>query len=311
MHAHGHAHGHRHGHGTAPGTEFSGRLLFVLGLTLVVLVVEVVGGVLSGSVALLAEAGHMLADSAGLFLSWLALRFAAKPATDERTFGFLRAEALAAFANASLLLVLGGWVVFEALRRFTDPPEVASGTMLVVALIGLAANLVGIRLLHAGKEENLALRGAYLEVLGDLLASLAVVAAAVLVATVGFTLADPIAGLLIGALIIPRAYALLQEAVHVLLESTPKGMDLREVRAHVLGVPGVVSVHDMHAWSLGTGAPVLSAHVVVEDSCFSDGTAPVVLDSLQHCLAGHFDVAHSTFQLETAAHSEHEAATHS
>lgn len=306
---HGHT-GHGHAH-LPPGTKFSGRLLFVLVLTLSVMVLQTGGGLLSGSVALLADAGHMLADSAGLFLSWLALRFAARPATEERTYGFLRAEALAAFANASLLLVLGGWVVIESLQRLANPPQVQAGTMLIFAIIGTAANLVGVALLHAGQRENLALRGAYLEVLGDLLASLAVVGAAVLVATTGFTRADPVAGLLIGALILPRAYSLLREAVHVLLDSTPKGMDLREVRTHVLEVPGVVAVHDLHAWSLGTGAPVLSAHVVVEESCFRDGSAATVLDSLQHCLAGHFDVVHSTFQLETAEHSGHEAEIHS
>ncbi len=308
MHGHG---THAHGHGPVPGGRFSGRLLFVLVLTFLVMGLEVVGGILSGSVALLADAGHMLADSAGLLLSWLALRFAARPATEERTFGYLRAEALAAFANAALLLVVGGWVVLEALQRLTAPPVVAGGTMLVFASIGAVANLLGVILLHAGRRENLALRGAYLEVLGDLLASVAVVVAAVLVATVGFARADPIAGLAIGALILPRAYVLLREAVHVLLESTPKGMDLREVRAHVLEVPGVVAVHDMHAWSLGTGAPVLSAHVVVDDRCFRDGTASEVLDSLQHCLAGHFDVVHSTFQLETSEHGAHEPAAHS
>lgn len=305
------AHSHAHSHSHLPGTGWSARLVVVLVLTSAVLVLQVIGGMLSGSVALLADAGHVLADVAGLLLSLLALRFMARPATEEKTFGYLRAEALAAFGNAALLLVITGWVVVQSVRRLAGPPEVAAGLMLVIAVVGLAVNAVGLALLHSGRHTNQALRGAYLEVLGDLLGSVAVVIAALVIEFTGADIADPLAGLLIGVLIAPRAYVLLREAVHVLLEATPKGMDLREVRSHLLEVPRVVSVHDMHAWSLGTGVPILSAHVVVEASCFTDGSAPALLDSLQHCVAGHFDVDHSTFQLETEEHSAHEHATHS
>ena len=307
----GHPHGHSHGHTHAPaGAAFRGRLLAVLALTGIVLVAQVLGGVASGSLALLADAGHMLTDSAGLVLSLVAMSFAARPATAERTFGYLRAEALAAFGNAALLLLVTGWVSVEAVGRLADPPEVTGGLMLAVALAGLSVNLVGLALLRGGRESSLNLRGAYLEVLGDLLGSVAVVAAALVIRFTGFSAADPLASLLIVALLVPRALALLRDAVHVLLEATPKGMDLSEVRRHLLEVPHVASVHDLHAWTLGTGAPVLSAHVVVEDSCFSDGHAPQLLDQLQDCLAGHFDVEHSTFQLEPASHADHEHATH-
>ncbi|MDP9399173.1 MAG: cation diffusion facilitator family transporter [Actinomycetota bacterium] len=301
--------GHRHGpHDGA--LAFRGRLLVVLALTAAVLVAQVVGGLLSGSLALLADAGHMLTDVAGLTVSLLAMQIAARPATPEKTFGYLRAEVLAASANAALLLGVAVWVVVEAVRRLREPPEVASGVMLAVALVGLAVNAVGLLLLHSGQQQGLHLRGAYLEVLGDLVGSAAVIAAALVIGATGFTLADPIASLVIVALIVPRALALLREAVDVLLEATPKGMDLGEVRRHMVELPHVRDVHDLHVWSLGTSAPVLSAHVVVDNSCFLDGHAPQLIDELQACLAGHFDVEHSTFQLEPASHADHEHATH-
>ena len=301
--------GHRHGpHDGA--LAFRGRLLVVLALTAAVLVAQVVGGLLSGSLALLADAGHMLTDVAGLTVSLLAMQIAARPPMPEKTFGYLRAEVLAASANAALLLGVAVWVVIEAVRRLREPPEVESGVMLAVALVGLAVNAVGLLLLHSGQQQGLHLRGAYLEVLGDLVGSAAVIVAALVIGVTGFTLADPIASLVIVALIVPRALALLREAVDVLLEATPKGMDLGEVRRHMVELSHVHDVHDLHVWSLGTSAPVLSAHVVVDDSCFLDGHAPQLIDELQACLAWHFDVEHSTFQLEPASHADHEHATH-
>jgi cobalt-zinc-cadmium efflux system protein len=300
-----------HGHGRGPaGTHFRGRLLAVLALTGTVLIAQVVGGLLSGSLALLADAGHMLTDVTGLVIALLAMRIATRPATAEKTFGYLRAEALAAFGNATLLLLIASWVVVEAVGRLSAPPAVADGTMLLVALVGLAVNAVGLVLLRGGQEHNLNLRGAYLEVLGDLLGSAAVVVAALVISFTGLTRADPLASLVIVALIVPRAVALLRDAVDVLLEAAPKGMDLSEVRRHITDVPHVHGVHDLHVWSLGSGAPVLSAHVVVDQDCFADGHAPQLLDRLQACLAGHFDVEHSTFQLEPMGHDDHEHATH-
>jgi cobalt-zinc-cadmium efflux system protein len=306
----GHAHGHSHVHHTATGRH-RGRLLVVLGITLTVMVVQVVGGLVSGSLALLADAGHMLTDAAGVGLALLAASFAARPATPERTFGYQRAEILAAVANALLLFGVAMYVLVESVRRFTAPPEVASGLMLTVALAGLVANAVSLLLLHRGRTESLNVRGAYLEVLGDLLGSVAVIVAALVIAFTGFTRADTIASALIGLMILPRTWALLRDAVDVLLEATPKGVDLTHVRDHITGIPGVVDVHDLHAWTITSGVPVLSAHVVVDDAVLAEGCdGRAVLDRLCECLDSHFDVAHCTFQLETAGHRDHEAVHH-
>jgi cobalt-zinc-cadmium efflux system protein len=296
------AHDHHH----SPAGAHRGRLTAVFAITLAVLVVEVVGAVLSGSLALLADAGHVLADGAGIGLALLAMRFAARPATPQRTFGYYRLEILAAVVNAVLLFGVAGFVLVEAWRRLTDPPEVASGLMLAVASFGLVANAVSMWLLRDGQRHSLNLRGAYLEVWGDLLGSLAVLAAAGVIAATGFQAADPLASALIGLLILPRTWRLLREAVDVLLEAAPKGVDLAEVRRHLLETRGVSDVHDLHAWTITSGLPVLSAHVVLERGA----DAGKVLDGLGECLAGHFDIEHSTFQLEQPEHRGHEGATH-
>jgi cobalt-zinc-cadmium efflux system protein len=295
---------HDHGH-SATGAH-RGRLAAVFAITLVVLVVEVVGAALSGSLALLADAGHVLADGAGIGLALLAVRFAARPATPQRTFGYYRLEILAAVANAVLLFGVAGFVLVEAWRRLTDPPEVASGLMLAVAAAGLVANAVSMWLLRGGQRHSLNLRGAYLELWGDLLGSVAVLVAAAVIAVTGFQAADPIASALIGVAILPRTWGLLREAVDVLLEAAPKGVDLTEVRQHLADTPGVTDVHDLHAWTITSGLPVLSAHVVLERGA----DAGRVLDGLSACLAGHFDIEHSTFQLEQPEHRGHEGATH-
>jgi cobalt-zinc-cadmium efflux system protein len=295
-----------HAHASSTAAEHRGRLAAVFAITVVVIVVEVAGAALSGSLALLADAGHVLTDGAGIGLALLAIRFAARPATPQRTFGYYRLEILAAVANAVLLFGVAGFVLVEAWRRLFAPPEVASGLMLAVATAGLVANAVSMWLLRRGQAESLNLRGAYLEVLGDLLGSLAVLAAAALIAVTGFQAADPIASVLIGVLILPRTWRLLREAVDVLLEAAPKGVDLAEVRRHLVETPGVSDVHDLHAWTITSGLPVLSAHVVLERGA----DAGQVLDGLGDCLAGHFDIEHSTFQLEQPEHRGHEGATH-
>ena len=283
-----------------------GRLLAVLLLSLGVLVAEVVGGLLTGSLALLADAGHMVADVAGLSLALLAVWFGGRPATPGRTFGWYRAEILAAVVNAVLLLGVAGLVLVEAWRRLREPPEVAAVATLVVAVAGLAANATSLLLLRRGQADSLNLRGAYLEVYGDLLGSAAVVVAAAVIALTGWQAADPLASALIGLLILPRTWRLLREAVDVLLEATPRGLDLEEVRSHILAAPGVVDCHDLHAWTITSGMPVLSVHVVIEDQAVPG----MVLDRLGACLAGHFDIEHSTFQLERPEHRDHEGATH-
>jgi cobalt-zinc-cadmium efflux system protein len=290
----------------SPAAAHRGRLLAVLLLSLGVLVAEVVGGLLTGSLALLADAGHVLADVAGLSLALLAVWFAGRPATPGRTFGWYRAEMLAAAVNAVLLLAVAGLVLVEAWRRLRDPPEVAAVATLAVAVAGLAANAASLWLLRRGQAESLNLRGAYLEVLGDLLGSVAVIVAATVIALTGWRAADPLASAVIGLLILPRTWALLRDAVDVLLEASPKGLDLEEVRRHIRAAPGVVDCHDLHAWTITSGMPVLSVHVVIEDHA-----APgAVLDRLGACLAGHFDIEHSTFQLERPEHRDHEGAVH-
>ncbi|HEY0484928.1 MAG TPA: cation diffusion facilitator family transporter [Mycobacteriales bacterium] len=309
-HSHSRPHSHSHSHGTATGRH-RGRLRAVLAITLTVMVVQVAGGLASGSLALLADAGHMLTDAAGVGFALLAASFAARPATAARTFGYQRAEILAAVINALLLFGVAAYVLVQAVRRIAAPPEVSSGLMLVVAVVGLAANLVSLMLLHRGQGESLNLRGAYLEVLGDLLGSAAVIVAAVVIALTGFTRADAIASALIGLMILPRTWGLLRDAVDVLLEATPKAVDLAHVRDHITGIPGVVEVHDLHAWTITSGVPVLSAHVVVDDAVLAEGcNGGAVLDKLGECLAAHFDVEHCTFQLEPASHRDHESAYH-
>jgi cobalt-zinc-cadmium efflux system protein len=299
-----------HDHGGAELADHRGRLAAVLGLTVVVLVVEVIGAVVTGSLALLADAGHMLTDVAGLLLGFVAAVLARRPPTDERTWGYRRAEVLGAAAQAAVLLAVGVFVLVEAVRRLVSPPEVTSGAMLLFGVVGLVANLAGLAILSAGRGANLNMRAAFLEVLNDALGSVAVIVAALAIALTGWLRADAVASLVIGVLIIPRTLSLLRETVDVLLESTPKGLDLSEVRERMLALPHVHDVHDLHATQVATGLPVLTAHVVVDDSCFHDGHLAPMLDELQHALDTGFDVEHSTIQFEPASHADHEHATH-
>jgi cation diffusion facilitator family transporter len=305
--------GHGHGHGHSPATASSGhrrRLVVVLVLTLAVLAAEIVGALLSGSLALLADAGHMATDAAGIALALGAISLAQRPARGRRTFGWQRVEILAAVANGLLLIGVAGYVLVEAIRRIGHPPEIGSGLMLSVAAVGLVVNLVGLAVLHRGREASLNVRGAYLEVLADALGSVAVIVAAVVIAITGWTPADIVASAVIGCLVLPRAWGLLREAFDVLLEAAPRGVDLGDVRTHILGVDGVIGVHDLHAWTITSGLPVLSAHVVVTDEALAAGHGGRVLDALCECLGAHFDMEHCTFQLEAQAHAGHEAPVH-
>jgi cation diffusion facilitator family transporter len=302
-------HGHDHGATTAAAGH-RGRLAVVLVLTVAVLVAEVVGAALSGSLALLADAGHMATDALGIGLALGAVTLAQRAPRGRRTFGWQRLEILAAVANGVLLLGVGAFVVVEAVRRIGDPPEIGSGIMLAVAGVGLVVNLVGLAVLRSGRRDSLPVRGAYLEVLGDALGSVAVVVAAVVIAVTGWTPADTVASLAVGALVLPRAWQLLREALDVLLEAAPRGVDLDRVREHMKGVDGVLDVHDLHAWTITSGLPVLSAHVVVTEAALGAGHGGRVLDALCACLGSHFDVEHCTFQLEGERHADHEAPVH-
>ncbi len=294
-----------HAHASAASTN-SSRLLVVLCLSTTLFVLELVTGLLTNSLALIADAGHVLSDAAGVALALLAIWFAARPATARQTFGYYRMEILAAVVNAVVLFGLAAFILLEAWRRFGQEPEIVIGPMLVVALIGLAANLFSARLLRESAKQSLNMRGAYLEVLGDALGSVAVVVAAIVIAVTGLRAADAIASALIGLLIVPRTWSLLKEAVDVLLEATPKGVDMAHVRQHILDAPGVSGVHDLHAWTITSGMNVVSAHVVLQDGA----PATPALESLSACLADDFDIEHSTFQIETEDRRHHETASH-
>ncbi|CAN7315718.1 cation diffusion facilitator family transporter [Microbacterium sp. LjRoot45] len=301
---------HDHAHGPGIRAASNRRLLAIsLGLTGVVFVVQVVGAVLSGSLALLADSAHMLTDATGLVIALVASVVAARPANDRRTYGYQRAEVFGALVNGIVLVVLATVIAVEGVRRLIAPEggEVAGGVMLVVAIVGLVANAVALWLLSSAQKRSINVRGAYLEVLGDLLGSVAVIVAAIVIVTTGWVTADAIASLLIAAMIVPRAVSLLREVVSVLAESAPAGTQVAEIRTHLLSKPGVVEVHDVHVWQLTRGAPVFTAHVVVDPDVLADGRAAALLSSLQSCLSEHFDVEHSTFQVEPAGHVEHEA----
>jgi cobalt-zinc-cadmium efflux system protein len=293
-----------------PASGHRRPLAIVLGISSVILVVEIVGALLSGSLALLADAGHMLTDVAGLTLALLAAVLAGRPANDARTWGYRRAEVLAAAAQAAVLLAVGGFVLIEGVRRLFEPPEVASGVMVVFGIVGLLGNAVSILLLSRISGGNLNTRAALLQIVNDALGSAAVLVAAGIIAWTGWARADALASILIGLMILPRTWKLLRETVDVLLELTPKAVDLAAVRAHLLDVGHVHEIHDLHASSVASDLPVLGADIVVDDSCFHDGHLPTLLDELQQCLAGHFDVEHSTIQFEPASHAAHEHAAH-
>lgn len=316
-HGHGDRQGdsHEHSHGHSHGLTLTGRhrrpLIIVMLITITVAVAEAIGAWVTGSLVLFADAAHMTADAAGVGLSLLAVLFATRPATARRTFGYARAEILAAMVNAVLLLGMAIFIVVTAVSRLLSPQQVRAPLLVVFGLVALAANAVSLLLLRRGQAESLNIRGAFLEVASDALGAGAVIVTGVVIATTGFTRADSIASLLVGALILPRTWWLLADAIDVLLEASPRGVDLGEVRQHLTGLAGVRDVHDLHAWTITSGLPVLSVHVVVEPEVLADGRSAVMLDALQDCLRGHFDVGHSTFQLELAGHADHEHPMHS
>lgn len=284
--------GSGHGHSAAGKNKRNLRIVFVL--TATYLVAEVIGGLLTNSLALLADAGHMLTDVAGLGLALFAINFAERPATPERTYGYYRVEILAALTNAVILIGISFYILYEAYERFRNPPEVASKTMLLVALIGLAINIVGIYILRAGSAESLNIKGAYFEVLSDMLTSVGVIIAGMIMWTTGWYYADPLISAGIGLFILPRTWKLLREAVGVLLEGTPSDINLTALREAIGNINGVEDVHDLHVWTLTSGVNAMSAHAVLEDGASHDG----VLDAVQRCVTSSFKIAHATVQLE-------------
>jgi cobalt-zinc-cadmium efflux system protein len=301
------AHGHDHGPG--PGSDRR-YLLIALVLLAAFMVGEVVVAFLSGSLALLSDAGHMLSDVGAIGAALWAIALAARPPSGKWTFGLKRAEILSAAANGITLLVVSGIITVEAIGRLIDPPKVEGGPVIVVAVVGVVVNVAASWVLARANRSSLNVEGAFRHVLTDLYGFIGTVIAGIIVVTTGFTRADAIASLVVVALMVKAAWELLRDSGRVLLEAAPEGMDLEVIRAHLAEVPHVLGVHDLHAWTVTSGLPVLSVHVVIDDSCFNDGHAPRLLDQLQACLTGHFDVEHSTFQLEAAAHAGHELGTH-
>ena len=298
-------------HVHAPQGTHRSKLTIAVGITAAILVAEVIGAWWTNSLALLVDAGYMLTAASGLLMALIATNLALRPPTPERTWGWRRAEVLAAGAQAAVLLAVGVYAFVEGVRRLYTPPEVTAGGLLMFGIAGLVGSIVSMLVLSSGRGANLNMRAAFLEVVNDALGSVAVIMSAVVIALTGWTRIDALAGMLIAGLIVPRAITILREAGSILLESTPAGLDLDEVRRHILEVPHVVGVHDLHASTIATGLPVLTAHVVVEDACFAEGAAQMLGD-LQACVADHCDVSveHSTFQLEPPTYNDFEHVRH-
>ncbi|MEW5926063.1 MAG: cation diffusion facilitator family transporter [Gemmatimonadota bacterium] len=291
-HSHGHSHGHAHG--GSYGAENRKRLAITLGLVTVYMVAEVVGGLLTNSLALLADAGHMLSDAAALALSLFALWIAQKPATPKHTYGYYRTEILAALANGATLVAVSIYIFIEAYERIGEPPEVQGALMMGIALGGLAINLIGLWILNAGKAESLNVRGAWLHVLTDALGSVGAIAAGGLIWAFGWNWADPVASVLIGVLVLYSSWALLKETVAVLMEGAPGHIDVDQVSEAIKQVPGVQAVHDLHVWTITSGMVAMSGHVVVDDGHFGQA----ILKEIRKPLHDRFGIDHSTIQLE-------------
>jgi cobalt-zinc-cadmium efflux system protein len=286
--------GHGHDHGLSE-VRHERPLWWALGLTGTFLVAEVIGGLLTNSLALLSDAAHMATDTAGLVIALVAVRLSRRPPDAKRTFGYARLEALGALANGALLLGVAAYILWEAIGRFRVPPPVGTNGMLIVAVAGLVVNLIAMRLLKAGSGESLNVKGAYLEVWSDMLGSLAVLIAAALIKLTGWLIVDPILAVLIGLWVLPRTWTLAREALNVLLEGVPHGTDLQAVRSAILGQPGVTGVHDLHVWSLGSRQAVLAAHVTTDDGIDAEDLRRRVNASLHD----QFKIEHSTLQVES------------
>ena len=285
-------------------------LKIALGLIVTYMLIEVLLGVAAHSLALLADAGHMLTDAGALGISIWAARLAQRPAAGSFTFGFKRAEVLSASANGITLLVIAAIITLESVSRLVHPTSVHGGVVVVVASLGVVVNVTAAWVLTKANRSSLNVEGSFQHILTDLYAFVATIIAGVFILVTGFERADAIASLVVVGLMVRSSWGLLRASGRVLLESAPEDMNLDDVRGHLLGVEHVMDVHDLHAWTLTSSLPTLSAHVVIEDSCFTDGCVPRILDELQACITGHFDVEHSTFQVEPVGHLDHETGTH-
>jgi cobalt-zinc-cadmium efflux system protein len=291
----GHDHG---GQALRAGAKHRARLWWAAGLLAAFMVVEAVAAFATGSLALLSDAGHMFTDVLGIAMALAAIHAAGRAATDsQRTFGLYRLEVLAALANAALLTGVAVYVLIEAVRRFSHPPEVPAGWMLVVAAGGLVVNIVAFALLREGAQESINVRGAYLEVVGDLLGSVGVIVAAGVIAVTGWSYADPIVAVVVALMILPRTFALGRSAVRILVQAAPEHLDMASVRDRLARVPGVCDVHDLHVWTLTSGMDVASAHLSLEPAA----ELGAVLTAAREALHEDFHIDHATLQVEPVA----------
>ncbi|NEX63313.1 cation diffusion facilitator family transporter [Noviherbaspirillum galbum] len=284
-----------HSHGISAGQNEK-PLWIALSLTTAFLIAEVVGGILTNSLALISDAAHMFTDAAALAISLAAIRIGKRPADHLRTFGYYRFEILAAAFNAILLFLVALYILYEAYQRLQNPPEIQSRAMLIIACLGLVINLISMRLLSAGKDKSLNVKGAYLEVWSDMLGSVGVIAGALLIQGTGWTWIDSVIAVGIGLWVLPRTWTLLKESMNVLLEGVPEGIGLAEVQEAILAQPGVTSLHDLHVWSISSGKASLTVHVVCADA---NADWPSQLEAIRSMLAERFDIHHSTIQLES------------
>lgn len=293
-HPHGLAHGQGHGHSHAHGSTNERRVLFAMWLTGSFMVLEAAGGIISGSLALLADAGHMLTDTGALFLALIATRLARRPADGARSYGYARAEILAAFANGLLMIGVVAWIAAEAVSRITSPSPVMGGTMLAVAVAGLLINIVAFKLLHGG-EQTLNMRGALVHVLGDMLGSAAAIIAALIIIATGYTIADPILSVLVALLILRSAVAIVKESAHILMEGAPQGAEGEQIAADLMAnVEGLADVHHVHAWSLGSNRAVATLHARLQPGA----EANITLAAIKARLSEEFGIGHATVQIE-------------
>jgi cobalt-zinc-cadmium efflux system protein len=288
--------GSGHSHAAKPG-QSERPLWIALILTTAFLAAEIVGGILTNSLALISDAAHMFTDSAALAISLAAIRIGRRPADSARTFGYYRFEILAAALNAILLFLVAMYILYEAYQRLNSPPEIESGTMLLVAAIGLVVNLISMKLLASGKDSSLNIKGAYLEVWSDMLGSIGVIIGALVIRYTGWGWVDSAIAVAIGLWVLPRTWTLLKASMNVLLEGAPEGLGIAEVKDAIAGVPGVESVHDLHVWSITSGKSSLTAHVV-QSAAVSDPQE--LLLSIRQLVASKYDIHHSTIQIETS-----------
>lgn len=301
--------GHDHSHQSA-GMQNRKQLAITMCLGASVLIVQLIGAFISGSLALLADAVHVFADVFGVGLALVAVTVAARPTKPRRTFGLYRIEILASVFNCFLLLALSIYILVEAWERFFNPQPIATGVMIAAAVYGLIANSVGMFLLRKGSQESLTVRGAYLEVMSDAIGSAGVIVAGLVITLTGWEQADSVVSVGIALFIIPRTLFLLRDSLGVLMENAPTGLDLDEVRRHMMEVDGVVAVHELHAWTITSGMASLSAHVTVEPDPYSEGSGARILSALDVCIHDCFEIGHTTFQLESVEHAEVEDPKH-